>query len=540
MHKVLKISLIVLAVLVLAVVALPFLISANQFRPMVESNLTKALGRQVTVGNLKLSILSGGVSADDLAIAEDPKFGTNPFVKAKSLKLGIELKPLIFSRKLNITGLTIDQPEVALIQTPEGQWNFSSLGTTGTKREAAPATPAGSGGKLNMSVRLVELKNGRFSLATAGRSGKPLTLQDVNLQVRDFLPDSQFPYSLTAKVAGGGDIKLEGKAGPINSTGAELTPLSASLDITKLDLVGSGLAAFSPGLAGIINFKGSGRSRNGDVMLTARVTADRLKIAPNGTPAKKPVQLDIALDHSLTTHAGILRQGDIKVGAATASLTGRYAQRGGETNLNMRLAGSNMPIPELAELLPPLGIALPAGSSLKGGVASADLTMEGPSDALVSKGSIALNKTQLANFDLGSKVATVASLVGIKTGPNTNIETFSANLLNSRQGLTADNIRFLAPDIGELTGAGTMSPTNALDFKMRAQLHTSGRAAVLGQMAVPFIVTGSATDPVFRPDSKAMATEATKQVKEVAKDKATKAAGSLLDRWLGGKKQQPQ
>jgi AsmA protein len=538
MRKALKIFLILLTVLVAVVIALPFLISANQFRPMVEANLTKALGRQVTVGNLKLSILSGGVSADDLAIAEDPKFGSNPFVKAKSLRLGVELKPLIFSRKLNVTGLTIDQPEVSLIQTPEGQWNFSSLGASSPKQEPAPAASGSSSGNLDMSVRLVELKNGRFSLATAGRAGKPLTLEDVNLQVRDFLPDSQFPFSLSAKVAGGGDIKLEGKAGPINTTATELTPLSASLDISKLDLVGSGLGAFSPGLAGILDFKGSGRSRNGEVMLTARLTAERLKIAANGTPARKPVQLDIALSHNLTTHTGILRQGDIKVGAASASVTGRYAQRGGQTALNMKLTGSNMPIPELAELLPPLGIVLPAGSSLKGGVASADLSMEGPSDALVSKGAIALNKTQLANFDLGSKVATVASLVGIKTGPNTNIETFSANLTKSPQGLAADNIRFLAPDIGELTGGGMMSPANALDFKMRAQLHTTGRAAVLGQMAVPFLVTGAATDPIFRPDSKALASEATKQVKEVARDKATKAATGLLDRWLGGKKQQ--
>jgi AsmA protein len=540
MRKTLKIILILLIVLVAAIVALPFLISANQFRPMVEANLTKALGRQVTVGNLKLSILSGGVSADDLAIAEDPKFGSNPFVKAKSLKLGVELKPLIFSRKLNVTGLTIDQPEVSLIQTAEGQWNFSSLGAGAPKQEPAPAAGGPSTGNLDMSVRLVELTNGRFSLATAGSSGKPLKLEDVNLQVRDFLPNSQFPFSLSAKVAGGGDIKLEGKAGPINSTATELTPLNASLDISKLNLVGSGLAAFSPGLAGIISIKGAGRSRNGEVMLTAQLTAEGLKIAPNGTPARKSVQLDIALTHNLTTHAGILQQGNIKVGAATASLIGRYTERAGQTMLNMKLAGSNMPIPELAELLPPLGIALPAGSSLKGGVASANLTMEGPTEALISKGSIALNKTQLANFDLGSKVATVASMVGIKTGPNTNIETFSANVTKSPQGLAADAIHFVAPDIGELSGAGTMSPANALDFKMRAQLHTAGRAALLGQMAVPFVVTGSATDPVFRPDSKALASEASKQVKEVAKEKATKAATGLLDRWLGGKKQPAQ
>jgi AsmA protein len=97
MRKIARIAVVLVALLVVAVAVLPFLISANQFRPMVESHLTKALGRKVTVGNLKLSLLSGGVSADELTIAEDPAFGKADFVRARSLKLGVELKPLIFT-----------------------------------------------------------------------------------------------------------------------------------------------------------------------------------------------------------------------------------------------------------------------------------------------------------------------------------------------------------------------------------------------------------------------------------------------------------
>ncbi|MGD0497104.1 MAG: hypothetical protein ABSC23_01575 [Bryobacteraceae bacterium] len=37
-----------------------------------------------------------------------------------------------------------------------------------------------------------------------------------------------------------------------------------------------------------------------------------------------------------------------------------------------------MPVPELAELLPPMGIALPNGSSLQGGTATVSFTAEGP------------------------------------------------------------------------------------------------------------------------------------------------------------------
>ena len=126
--KALKIIGIVVAVLLLVVIALPFLINVNSFRPKLESALTEALGREVKVGNLSLSILSGSVSAEDLSIADDPAFSKDPFIRAKSLKVGVEVMPLIFSKALHVTDITLDQPEIALLRDASGKWNFSSLG----------------------------------------------------------------------------------------------------------------------------------------------------------------------------------------------------------------------------------------------------------------------------------------------------------------------------------------------------------------------------------------------------------------------------
>ena len=61
--KILKIVGIVVAILIVILIALPFIINVNSFRPRIESELTQALGRQVTVGNLSLSLLSGNVGA---------------------------------------------------------------------------------------------------------------------------------------------------------------------------------------------------------------------------------------------------------------------------------------------------------------------------------------------------------------------------------------------------------------------------------------------------------------------------------------------
>src|ERR1700739_309767 len=125
MRKLGFLAAILVVVLLLAAVGLSFLLDANRFKPELESELAKVLGRDVKLGELKFSIFSGNVSADDLSIAEDPKFGTSPFLQAKSFNVGAELMPLILSRKLNVTGITIDQPQIVLLQTAEGTWNFS-------------------------------------------------------------------------------------------------------------------------------------------------------------------------------------------------------------------------------------------------------------------------------------------------------------------------------------------------------------------------------------------------------------------------------
>src|SRR5579871_7058069 len=146
---------ILVAVLILAVVSVPFLINVDQFRPNLQAALSSALGRDVTLGNLQLKILSGEVMADDLSVAEDPAFGKPAFLRAKSLHVGVELWPFLMSRKMIVTNLSLDQPEIVLVQSPKGDWNFSSLGA----KSASTPTPASTSGPLDLSVQLVRITN---------------------------------------------------------------------------------------------------------------------------------------------------------------------------------------------------------------------------------------------------------------------------------------------------------------------------------------------------------------------------------------------
>lgn len=528
MKRALRIAGISFALVVLTVLVLPFVVDANRFRPMLESSLTRALAREVRLGNLKLAILSGGVTASDLSVADDPALSRNPFLTARSLKLGVELGTLIFSRKLHVTALTIDQPEVALIQSPTGAWNYSSLGGAAAPAKAGPPPASPAESSLDLSVHLVKISGGRFSLGKTGARSKPLVLEQVDVTVRDFASGSTFPFTLSAKVAGGGQIKLEGKAGPIPAADAVMTPWSATLSVARLDLAASGVAGISP-VSGLVTLDGTGESNGATVNLKGKFQAEKLKLAKDGRPANRTVQVDFAVAHDLRKHSGVLSRGDIRIGGAPASLTGSYAERSDSTILNLNLAGPHMPVPELAEMLPALGVVLPAGSSLQGGNASAKLAMEGPADKLVTSGTVALDNTRLAGFDLGKKMAVIETLAGIKAAPDTDIRTFSANVRVAPDGTSAADIRLDVPSIGELTGAGTVSPANALDFKMRATVHTSGALSAIASTAIPFVIQGSASQPVFRPDVKSLA-------KEQVKGAAGKAASGLLKGLFGGKK----
>jgi len=240
------------------------------------------------------------------------------------------------------------------------------------------------------------------------------------------------------------------------------------------------------------------------------------------------VELDFAIQHDLRKQSGVVRRGDIHIGKAVASLTGNYARQGDATVVKMSLSGPGMPISELAEMLPALGIVLPSGSSLQGGTANAKFNVEGPIDKLVTSGSLSIDNTKLAGFDLGKRMSTVEKLAGIKGGADTEIKTLSANLRVAPEGMTAQNLKLVLPALGELTGRGTISPANALDFKMAAAVHTSGLMAVVSDKPIPFTVEGTCSDPVFRPDMRAVASGEAKKLGGPAE--------GVLKGLLGGKK----
>jgi AsmA protein len=540
----LKIAGIVVAVVVVILILLPLLINVNSFRPKIESDASAALGRQVTVGNLSLSILSGSVGAENIAIADDPAFSKTAFMTAKSLKVGVELLPLIFSKQLNVTDIKLEEPQITLLKTASGKWNFSSIG--GASSQKAPeSVKSGGSAPTNLSIAKLSVKHGTLSVGKANSSTKPAVYDNVDISVKNFSFTSEFPFELTAQLPGSGDLDISGKAGPINAEDAAKTPLATIVKVNNMNIVALGIVDPASGIAGLANYDGTLNSDGSQAKAVGQLTGKQLKFSPKGGPAPKTVVIKHTVDLDLDKQSGTIAQGDVAIGSAQAHLTGTFRTQGESEVVNLKLNAPNMPVDELEPMLPSMGVALPSGSKLKGGTLSVELAITGPVDKPVITGPVRLANTELANFDLGSKLGALSAFAGKSASSrDTSIQNASLNARVAPEGTKADNINVTVPAIGVITGAGTVSPEGALAFKMVADLHggmAGGLSKVAGagssQGGIPFAIEGTTTDPKFVPDIGGVVGGVAKgQIANVAKGQVpvagdvTKGVGGLLKR----------
>jgi AsmA protein len=542
MKTALKVIGVVVAILLVAAVALPFLINVNSFRPEIESRLSQAFERQVKVGNLSLSILSGSVGADQLSIADDPKFSNTPFIKAKSLKVGVELLPLIFSKQLNVTELVIDEPEISLLRNQAGIWNFSSLFGSPDKNKPQEK----SSGANNLNVGKLDLNNGKIVFGSIPSRRKPIVYDKVDVAIRKFSFDSAFPVTASVRLPGGGSLKLDGQLGPLNPGDVSLSPLQAKLNIQKLDLAQSALVDPASGISGLADFNGTVTSDGHLAKTSGTLTATNLKLRPAGGPSGRPIQVQYTLEHNLQTESGRILQGDIALGKATAKLTGTYETRGETSSLRTHLAGQNMPVNELEAVLPAVGVVLPSGSRLKGGTLSLDLDSVGPIDKLVTTGSIRMSNAELAGFNLASKMQAASALAGLKTGNDMSIQNLSSNVRVAPEGTRLDKMDIVVPSLGTAAGAGTISPAGDLNFNMTANLSgtaVSGLTTLAGLGGkgtgdIPLQIQGTMSNPRIMPDMKGMAANQVKGLLKNPLGDQSNPLGGLTG--LFGKKKKPQ
>jgi AsmA protein len=505
------------AALVIVVVGLiPLFVNADTFRPTIENQLTTSLGRKVTLGHLSLSLFTGSLVAQDISIADDSSLSNSPFLQAKELRIGIELGELLFHHSVQMTDLTVDSASIHLIHAQNGTWNFSSMGSA-----AAQPASSQSGSVPALTVSELKIKNGSGTVSSLPAAGNPIACSDINLTVHQFSFATSFPFELSATIPGDGSIKISGTAGPISQKDASQTPFQATLEIKHFDPVAAGVVQPGDGISMLADFDAQVTSDSGNLQSTGKIVASRLQLARNGSPSPQPVNIDYTVSDNLGSRTGQVSDLAIHTGTVAVHLNGGYNATGQDAVLDLHLSAPNLPIDQLEQLLPAAGVRLPTGSRLSGGTLTASLAITGPANAITIAGPVEIDNTQLAGFDLGSRIQGLNPFAGTKNG--TQIEKLSTTLNSSPQSTQFSSIYASIPMIGTASGTGSVSPGGALDFQLTAKLSATSAVgglastginavggllgapkATLTDEGIPLTITGTTSDPSIKANVGAM------------------------------------
>ncbi len=515
MTKRVKIAAAAVGAVVLVIAVLPLFVNVNTFRPMIEQQLTTALGRQVKVGDLSLSVLSGSVVARDLSIADDPQFSTSPFLTASSLRIGVEMIPLIFHRQLLVRDLEVNGPQIHLIHAANGVWNFSTIGGA-----AASRTPSQLQASMvpNLTVDSLLIKDGRATVQSLPAQGAPLVYDQLAVAIQNFSFSKQFPVTLSANMPGQGTVSVLGKAGPIDPHNAAKTTFDAKITLRHLDPVAAGFLDKSAGITLLADLDADASSNGQVVTSKGTVHTQGLRLRPDAVPAPKPIDITYNVTHNLQNDTGQIIDAAAQTGKIVGHLSGTYSLLP-VVQLNTKLVAQGLPIDELQSLLPAAGVKLPNGSVLQGGTLTTTLAIKGPLQDLVISGPVEADNTRLAGFNVSSQLKGIISAATGDTGNVTNIQTLRVNLDAQKSGIRADNIYVSLPSIGVAVGNGTVSPSGALNFRLSMKVDTSrgvgGKAVGLLSMVsgaggstveqaakngIPVTITGTSSNPIITPD----------------------------------------
>ncbi len=137
-----KLGVAVLAVLLLALFL--FRPAVYHLRNRIANSIGRALGRRVTLENVRLRLLPRpGFDLDGLVIYDAPAFSAEPMIRAEEVSAAIRLTSLLRGR-LEIATLSAAEPSINLVRNEQGRWNLASLIERNAQIPAAPTAKRAS------------------------------------------------------------------------------------------------------------------------------------------------------------------------------------------------------------------------------------------------------------------------------------------------------------------------------------------------------------------------------------------------------------
>jgi AsmA protein len=499
--------------------ALPHLVDIDRFRPQLELRLKSALGREVHLGHMEISLLAGGARVNQLSIADDPAFHRGSFLEAKSLGVGVSLLSLIFSHSLHVTSITLEEPHMVAIESADGKWNFSSLGSTENDDENAEVTESLAPSVTSVVLDHLKISNATIEMSSSEPGNQPMILKNIDVDLKNASFDSAMSFALSAH-SDSGKLEIHGEAGPLNHADPDQTPFHVSIEAKRADLAQIAWLGSSPALSGILSVDGTITSDGNTIHSEGKISGEKLHLIRNVRSASQTVSLRYETDFDVAGKTGVIRDGEIAAGKSAASLAGSYEREGENLIVHIKIAGNHLALDNVESVLAATGIDLSVGSKIHGGTVSANVAFDGPINRLVTSGNAEIANAHLSAFDLGSKMSALPGMSALKNVSDFPIVNLNTHFRVSPQSTEISGFNGQFSGIGKITGGGEVTASHRLEFKMVAHMPSDGAVRFgLNHVGlrnlpndIPFQVVGTTSSPMIIPDLSAMRKNATKTV----------------------------
>ena len=214
----------VLVVVSLGVLFVHYFFDPVFYKKIIEDSLTQALGREVSIGNARISLWEGaGMTFEDFRIKDRSR--TFDLFYSKRFFLKAELMPLL-KKEVQWKRIILEEPTLSLLRGPNGQFNLMD----------GPLTPEGQKDSHKQLIQTLTtlfggsftIKDGHLRITDQGLGG-PETRTEVrsfNLQISKVSFRDPFPFRMSGKI---GDPKQGGRF----SVSGTIRNIPEDLDLSK-------------------------------------------------------------------------------------------------------------------------------------------------------------------------------------------------------------------------------------------------------------------------------------------------------------------
>jgi hypothetical protein len=116
-----------LAALTLAAWLVPSFLSAERYRPRLQTELGRTLRRHVEFGAVSFHLLPRpGFSVENVVVSEDPSFGAEPFARVDRIACDLRWHSL-WSSRMDFQQLRLEGAIVNVVRNARGEWNVEQL-----------------------------------------------------------------------------------------------------------------------------------------------------------------------------------------------------------------------------------------------------------------------------------------------------------------------------------------------------------------------------------------------------------------------------